>query len=45
VARAIVHAVRKRRGLWPVAPEAWLLYYAKRIAPGVVERLQQRDAL
>jgi NAD(P)-dependent dehydrogenase (short-subunit alcohol dehydrogenase family) len=44
VARAIVRAVRKRRGLVPVAPEAWLLYYAKRIAPGMVERLQQRDA-
>jgi NAD(P)-dependent dehydrogenase (short-subunit alcohol dehydrogenase family) len=44
VARAIVRAVRKRRGLVPVAPEAWLFYYAKRIAPGMVERLQQRDA-
>jgi NAD(P)-dependent dehydrogenase (short-subunit alcohol dehydrogenase family) len=43
VARAILRAVRKRRGLVPVTPEAWLLYYAKRVAPGVVGRLQQRD--
>jgi len=44
VARAIVQAVRKRRGLVPVTPEAWALYLGKRIAPGVVDRLLRRDA-
>jgi NAD(P)-dependent dehydrogenase (short-subunit alcohol dehydrogenase family) len=44
VARAIVDAVRKRRGLVPVTPEAWALYLGKRIAPGLVDRLLRRDA-
>jgi NAD(P)-dependent dehydrogenase (short-subunit alcohol dehydrogenase family) len=33
VARAIVGAIRKDKPLVPVTPEAWFLYYAKRIAP------------
>jgi NAD(P)-dependent dehydrogenase (short-subunit alcohol dehydrogenase family) len=43
VARAIVDAVRKRRGLVPVTPEAWAMYLGKRVAPGLVERLLRGD--
>jgi short-subunit dehydrogenase len=39
VALAIVRAVEKRRGLAPVSPESWALYYGKRLAPGLMERL------
>jgi NAD(P)-dependent dehydrogenase (short-subunit alcohol dehydrogenase family) len=35
VAKAILDAVRRDRDLVPVAPEAWSLYYMKRIAPRV----------
>jgi NAD(P)-dependent dehydrogenase (short-subunit alcohol dehydrogenase family) len=44
VAKVIVDAVRKGRGLVPVAPESWALYYGKRFAPRVVEFLMARDA-
>jgi len=33
VAKAIVSAVKKNRAVVPAAPEAWAVYYAKRIAP------------
>jgi NAD(P)-dependent dehydrogenase (short-subunit alcohol dehydrogenase family) len=42
VASAILDAVRERRGLVPVTPEAWALYLGKRIAPGLLGRLLQR---
>jgi NAD(P)-dependent dehydrogenase (short-subunit alcohol dehydrogenase family) len=44
VAEAIVAGVRNRRGLLPVAPESWAIYYAKRLAPSLVEALLTRDA-
>ena len=39
VASAIVDAVRGRKGLVPVAPESWLLYYTKRVWPRLATRL------
>jgi NADP-dependent 3-hydroxy acid dehydrogenase YdfG len=43
VARAVLQGVRKKRGLLPVTPESWLMYYGKRFAPGIVEALLARD--
>lgn len=43
VALAIVEAVASRRGLTPVAPESWFLYYGKRFAPWIVEAMMGRD--
>ena len=39
VARAIIDGVRHRRDVVPVAPEAWLLYGLKRVAPRLTARL------
>ena len=39
VARAIVKAIRRNRGVVPVAPEAWVGHYLKRISPWLVYRL------
>lgn len=39
VARAIVKAIRRNRGVVPVAPEAWVGYYLKRISPWLVYRV------
>jgi NAD(P)-dependent dehydrogenase (short-subunit alcohol dehydrogenase family) len=44
VAAAIVNAVTKRRGLTPVSPEAWAIYYGKRFAPRVMDAILGRDA-
>jgi len=44
VAVAIVDAVEKRRGLTPVAPEAWAMYYGKRFVPRLMDALMARDA-
>jgi NAD(P)-dependent dehydrogenase (short-subunit alcohol dehydrogenase family) len=43
VAAAIVQAVEKGGGLVPVTPESWAFYYAKRLAPNLLERLMARD--
>lgn len=43
VAEAIVEAARKGEGLLPVSPESWFLYYAKRTAPKLLERLMRAD--
>jgi NAD(P)-dependent dehydrogenase (short-subunit alcohol dehydrogenase family) len=43
VAEAIVDGVRNRRGLLPVTPESWAIYYAKRVSPSLVEALLARD--
>jgi short-subunit dehydrogenase len=43
VARVILDAVRHRRGLVPVTPEAWALYYAKRLVPRLLGALMARD--
>jgi NAD(P)-dependent dehydrogenase (short-subunit alcohol dehydrogenase family) len=42
VARAIFKAIRRNRGVVPVAPEAWLGYYLKRYAPWLVYFLARR---
>jgi NAD(P)-dependent dehydrogenase (short-subunit alcohol dehydrogenase family) len=39
VARAMLRAVERGRIVAPVAPEAWALYYAKRLAPGLLRWL------
>jgi NAD(P)-dependent dehydrogenase (short-subunit alcohol dehydrogenase family) len=39
VARAMLRAIERGRVVAPVAPEAWALYYAKRLAPGLLRRL------
>ena len=35
VAGAIVQAVEKNRGVVPVSPEAWAMYWLKRLSPGL----------
>lgn len=47
VASAIVDAIRKRRDVVPVSPEAWGLWYLKRLVPsgaGVIARAISRRA-
>jgi hypothetical protein len=43
VAEVLIDAVRNRRELVPVTPEAWLMYLGKRLAPGLLERVMSRD--
>lgn len=42
VAEAIVSAIRRNRGVVPVAPEAWFGYYLKRWLPWLSHRLARR---
>jgi NAD(P)-dependent dehydrogenase (short-subunit alcohol dehydrogenase family) len=42
VARNILKAVQKNRAVAPIAAEAWIMYYAKRLFPGAVARLTRR---
>jgi short-subunit dehydrogenase len=39
VADGILRAVQRNRAVAPIAPEAWVLYYLKRLAPWLVARL------
>jgi NAD(P)-dependent dehydrogenase (short-subunit alcohol dehydrogenase family) len=39
VARAVLRAIQRGRTVAPVSPEAWALYYARRLAPGAVRGL------
>lgn len=39
VARALVDAVKAGRDVVPVSPEAWLVYYVKRLSPALAGRL------
>ncbi len=41
VARNILKAIGRGRGVAPITPEAWLFYYLKRLAPGLVARFNQ----
>lgn len=43
VAAAIVDAVRKNQAVRPVSPESWAVYYAKRLAPGLVARAARME--
>ena len=45
VARNILKAVEKNRAVAPIAAEAWALYYAKRLFPGLLARLARRARL
>jgi NAD(P)-dependent dehydrogenase (short-subunit alcohol dehydrogenase family) len=36
VARNVLRAVQRNRAVAPVSPEAWVFYYLKRLAPGLV---------
>jgi NAD(P)-dependent dehydrogenase (short-subunit alcohol dehydrogenase family) len=38
VAEGVLRAVQRNRAVAPIAPEAWLMYYAKRFAPGWLAR-------
>ncbi|MBR9805170.1 SDR family NAD(P)-dependent oxidoreductase [bacterium] len=39
VAREVLKAVKRNVGVKPISPEAWGMYYCKRLAPCVVDRL------
>jgi short-subunit dehydrogenase len=43
VARAIIRAVRKRKAILPVTPEAWIAYYLKRFFPGICAWAERQD--
>jgi NAD(P)-dependent dehydrogenase (short-subunit alcohol dehydrogenase family) len=42
VAANLVRAVERNRGLTPVTPEAWLIYYAKRLSPALTAWLGRK---
>jgi NAD(P)-dependent dehydrogenase (short-subunit alcohol dehydrogenase family) len=42
VARNILKAVAKNRAVAPIAAEAWIMYYGKRLFPGLLARLARR---
>jgi hypothetical protein len=42
VARNILAAVQRDRIVAPISPEAWVLYYLKRFAPGLLRWLGRR---
>jgi NAD(P)-dependent dehydrogenase (short-subunit alcohol dehydrogenase family) len=39
VALNVLRAVERNRAVAPITPEAWVMYYGKRFAPGLWERL------
>ena len=41
VAANILTAIKRDRAVAPVSPEAWAMYYAKRLAPGLLARLSR----
>lgn len=41
VAANILKAVQRNRAVAPISPEAWFFYYLKRLAPGVLARLNR----
>ena len=41
VAANILRAVQRNRAVAPISPEAWLLYYLKRLMPGPLMRIQR----
>jgi short-subunit dehydrogenase len=43
VAKAVLDAVRKNKAVVPVAPEAWAMYYGKRLAPSVMAAIMGRE--
>lgn len=43
VARAVLRAIRRNRAVVPVTEEAWLAWYLKRFAPGLLRWLARRE--
>ena len=41
VAERILRAVQRNRAVAPISPEAWAMYYLKRLVPGALARLQR----
>jgi NAD(P)-dependent dehydrogenase (short-subunit alcohol dehydrogenase family) len=39
VAKHVLRAVERNRAVAPITPEAWVMYYGKRFAPGLWERI------
>jgi len=44
VAKNILKAVQRNRGVAPISPEAWLMYYVKRAAPWIIGRFNRAGA-
>jgi NAD(P)-dependent dehydrogenase (short-subunit alcohol dehydrogenase family) len=44
VAHNILKAVQRNRAVAPISPEAWAMYYLKRLVPGFVARLNRSSA-
>ena len=42
VADNVLKAIQRNRAVAPISPEAWILYYVKRIAPGAVRAFMRR---
>jgi NAD(P)-dependent dehydrogenase (short-subunit alcohol dehydrogenase family) len=42
VARNVLKAIQRNRAVAPISPESWILYYLKRMAPGLVRALMRR---
>jgi NAD(P)-dependent dehydrogenase (short-subunit alcohol dehydrogenase family) len=41
VAEGVLRAIQRNRAVAPISPEAWVGYYMKRLAPGLVARLNR----
>jgi NAD(P)-dependent dehydrogenase (short-subunit alcohol dehydrogenase family) len=44
VAENVLKAIQRNRGVAPVSPEAWIMYWLKRLTPGLVARVNRRMA-
>jgi short-subunit dehydrogenase len=42
VAANILKAIARRRAVAPISPEAWTMYFLKRLSPGLVARISRR---
>jgi short-subunit dehydrogenase len=43
VAKVVIDAVRKKKSVVPVTPEAWAMYLGKRFVPGLVQVITGRE--
>jgi NAD(P)-dependent dehydrogenase (short-subunit alcohol dehydrogenase family) len=44
VAENVLKAIQRNRAVAPISPEAWVMYFLKRLAPGLVARLNRAVA-
>jgi NAD(P)-dependent dehydrogenase (short-subunit alcohol dehydrogenase family) len=44
VAGNVLKAVQRNRGVAPISPESWVMYFLKRLAPGAVARMNRAMA-